>query len=171
MLTVTGRVFAGLAAAIVLAAPPTAAQAPPPPAQAAAPKPAPSPAPPAPAPRQDASAVDPRLAGVPIYPGASFLQSIELDKGQWLFVFGTNDLYANVVTFYKNQLGKSPTEVTRTPAIQQFDLGSFDSGRMSQRPSVLVKDFTMPDADGYLHVSGTTRMRYKTLIQIIPVTK
>jgi len=85
-------------------------------------------------------------------------------------VFGTNDLFAAAVAFYKDQIGKS-TEVAKTPAIQQFDLGSFDSGRMTQRPSVIVKDFTWPDAAGYLHVSGTMETRYKTLIQIIPATK
>ena len=105
-----------------------------------------------------------------MYPGASFLESMALDKGQWLFVFGTNDMYGSVVAFYKAQLGKS-TEVSKTPAIQQYDLAGFDSGRMSQRPSVIVKDFTWPDAAGYLHVSGTTQTRYKTLIQVIPAAK
>lgn len=115
--------------------------------------------------------MDPRLAGVPIYPGASFLESFDLGNGQWVFTFGTNDVYAGVVAFYKEQVGKS-TEVSRnTPSIQQFDLGAFDSGRMAQRPSVLVKDFTWPDPAGYLHVSGATETRYKTLIQIIPTAK
>jgi hypothetical protein len=173
------RVWAGLAAAVLLAGPQVAAQAPPPPpAQTVTAKPSPTPAAkpsptPAPSPAtapQGATVVDPRLAGVPMYPGASFLQSVELEKGQWLFVFGSNDVYESVVAFYKSQLGKS-TEVARTPAIQQFDLGSFDAGRMSQRPSVLVKDFRWPDAAGYLHVSGTAETRYKTLIQIIPAAK
>jgi hypothetical protein len=155
-------------------APPPPAQAPPPPTQTSTPKPTPTPAQtPAPRPTAQASAgpvdgasVDPRLAGVPIYAGAAFLQSFDLDKTQTVFVFGTNDSYANVVGFYKNKYRAQ--EVSKTPAIQQFDLGSFDSGTMTQRPSVVVKDFTWPDAAGYLHVSGTKQTRYVTIIQIIP---
>jgi hypothetical protein len=173
------RLWVGTAV-VVLASTSLMAQAPPPPppTQTVTPKATPTatPAPtakptptatPAPA---NSGAADPRLAGVPMYPGAAFLQSMDLGNGQWLFVFGTNDLYASAVAFYKGQLGKS-TEVSRTPAIQQFDLGSFDSGRMTQRPSVLVKDYTWPDPAGYLHVTGAAEIRYKTLIQIIPATK
>lgn len=176
MISLTRRALA-VAAAALSVAPVVSAQAqapPPPPVQTPAPKPAPpqaSPTTPAPATGQHAGAVDPRLAGVPVYQGASFLQSMDLGSGQWLFVFGTNDPYASVVAFYKAQVGKS-TEVSRSaPAIQQFDLGPFDSGKMTQRPSVVVKDFTWPDPAGYLHVSGTQAVRYKTLIQIIPSAK
>lgn len=110
--------------------------------------------------------MDQRLAGIPIYAGAAFLESFDLDKAQTVFVFGTNDPYASVVSFYKNKY--KAQEVSKTPAIQQFDLGSFDNGSMTQRPSVVVKDFTWPDAAGYLHVSGTKQTRYTTIIQIIP---
>lgn len=174
-----GRPFITVAVAVVLAARALAAQAPPPPVPTPTPKPTPAStakptpvAPPVskPAAASQAASTEPALTGVPLYPGASLLLSVDLGGGQRLFVFGTADLFASVVAFYKGQLGKS-TEVTKTPAIQQFDLGSFDSGRMSQRPSVIVKDFTWPDAAGYLHVSGTTETRYKTLIQIIPATK
>ena len=96
---------------------PLAAQAPPPPTQAppptqtATPKPTPTPAQtPGPKPASsgssgsfDGASIDPRLAGVPIYAGAAFLQSFDLDKAQTVFVFGTNDPYANVVAFYKNK--------------------------------------------------------------------
>jgi hypothetical protein len=175
-------VLAGVVAAVLAATALKAQAPPPPPTQTTTPKPTPAATPtstskPTPTPAatsataaQTVGAADPRLAGVPMYPGATFLQSMDLGNGQSLFVFGTNDLYASAVAFYKGQLGKS-TEVSKTPAIQQFDLGSFDSGRMTQRPSVLVKDYMWPDPAGYLHVSGTTEARYKTLIQIIPATK
>jgi hypothetical protein len=39
---------------------------------------------------------------------------------------------------------------------------------MSFPPSVVVKDYTWNGSDGYLHVSGTTETRYKTVIQIVP---
>jgi hypothetical protein len=120
---------------------------------------------------RDAGPDDPRLRGVPVYPGAAFLQSFDLGAGQWLFMFGTNDLYGSVVTFYKGQIGKSTELSKNTPSIQQFDLGPFDAGRMPQRPSVIVKDFTWPDPAGYLHVSGTAETRYKTIIQVIPASK
>ena len=111
--------------------------------------------------------MNPRLAGVPIYAGAAFLQSFDLDRGQMVFVFGTNDPYAAVVSFYRNKYRAQ--EVSKMPPIQQFDLGSFDSGSMSQRPSVIVKDFAWPDANSaYVHVSGSTQTRYTTVIQIIP---
>jgi hypothetical protein len=115
----------------------------------------------------DGASVNPRLAGVPIYAGSAFLQSFDLDRGQTVFVFGTNDPFAAVVAFYKTKYRAQ--EVSRTPPIQQFDIGSFDSGSMSQRPSVTVKDFAWPDnTAGYLHVSGVKQTRYVTIIQIIP---
>ena len=180
------RAFAVFVIGAAVAATALIAQTPPPPTPTPLPKPAPfpgaqtpvpsaRPASPAPASTgavQDAGATDPRLAGVPMYPGALFLESFDVGSGQRVWVFGTNDLYADVVAFFKAQLKKSGEEVSRkTPAIQQFDLGSFDSGTMAQRPGILVKDFTWPDQAGYVHVVGTTEQRYKTLIQIIPVTK
>ena len=158
-----------------------------PPAQTPPPKPTPFPrgATPTPTPaatpdpaKQAASAgpldlgtIDPRLAGISGYPGAEFLASYDAGSNQKVFVFGTNETYEAVLSFYKTQFKKSGDEVSRQPRIQQFDLGAFQSNTMAQRPSVIVKDYTQPDPAGYLHVSGTTERRFKTLIQIIPVTK
>ena len=167
--------IASLVAAVGLTTSLLGAQAPPPPPVQSTPTPAatPKPTPQATATAStsggpfDGGAVNPRLAGVPIYTGAAFLQSFDLDRGQTVFVFGTNDTYAAVVGFYKNKYRAQ--EVSKTPPIQQFDLGSFDSGSMSQRPSVLVKDFAWPDASAaYLHVVGAKQTRYVTVIQIIP---
>ena len=41
---------------------------------------------------------------------------------------------------------------------------------MAYPPSVVVKDYTWNASEGYLHVSGTTSTRYKTIIQIVPAT-
>jgi hypothetical protein len=159
-----------------------------PPAQTPPPKPTPFPgsgttAKPAPPPtatptasasvagESDLGLVDPRLAGIAAYPGAEFLAAYDAGTGQKLFVFGTNETYEAVTAFYKTQFKKSGDEVSKQPRIQEFDLGAFNSSTMSQRPGVIVKDYTVPDPDGYLHVSGTTQKRFKTLIQIIPVTR
>jgi hypothetical protein len=172
-----------MAGAVLVSASLAARQAPP--AQTPPPKPAPMPLPrsasPTPTPASDASkaaagpldlgSVDPRLAGISGYPGAEFLASYDAGSNQKLFVFGTNETYEAVLSFYKTQFKKSGDEVSRQPRIQQFELGAFTSNTMSQRPSVIVKDYTQPDPAGYLHVAGTTERRFKTLIQIIPVAR
>jgi len=187
-----------MAGAMVMSASLTAAQAPPaqtPPAQtppAQTPRPTPTPFPrggtdpapaqpkpaanppaatAAPAGASDLGALDPRLAGIAGYPAAEFLGSYDAGTNQRLFMFGTNESYDAVLTFYKAQFKKAGEEISRQPRIQQFEFGAFNSATMSQRPSVIVKDYTVPDPAGYLHVSGTTEKRFKTLIQIIPVVK
>jgi hypothetical protein len=122
----------------------------------------------------DGSTVDPLLAGIPLYPGVELLMTTELRhtsqgaRVQRLFVFGTNDGYAGIVNFYKSFLKRNGEEVSRVPAIQQFDLGSFDADTMAQRPSVIVKDYTWPEPQGYLHADGKIEKRFKSLVQIIP---
>ena len=122
----------------------------------------------------DGASIDPLLAGLPLYPDIQLLLTTDLrptvegGRVQRLFVFGTNDTYAGIVNFYKNTLRKNGEEVSRVPAITQFDLGSFDANTMAQRPSIIVKDYTWPDAQGYLHVDGRTEKRFRSLVQIIP---
>jgi hypothetical protein len=41
---------------------------------------------------------------------------------------------------------------------------------MAYPPSVVVKDYTWNGGTGYLAVSGTTEKRYRTIIQIVPIT-
>jgi hypothetical protein len=115
---------------------------------------------------------DPLLTGIPLYPCAVFLETFEVGPGQRLFAFGTNDPYLDVVQFYKTQLKKSGEELSKMPAIYQFERGTFDSGTMNQRPGIIVKDYAWPAVtDAYLHVSGTTGTRYRTVIQVIPALK
>jgi len=124
--------------------------------------------PPAAATAQDGSRIDPRLAGVPIYPGAELLTSFDAGGGQFLFLFGTDMPYSDIVGYYKTQFRVSGSEVFRSPAMQQFDLGQFRSESMAYRPSVVVKDYAGTDTSGgYLHVTGTTEKRYRTIIQIV----
>ena len=120
---------------------------------------------------QDGSAVDPHLAGVPIYPGAELLSSFDAGRGQFVFTFGTDMPYSDIVAYYKTQLRSSGTEIFRTPLMQQFDLGQFRAETMAYRPGIVVKDYSASDSAGYLHVSGTTEKRYRTVIQIVPLGK
>ena len=127
-----------------------------------------TPAPSAAGATQDGSRVDPRLAGVPLYPGAELLTTIDGAGGQSIFLFGTDMPYSDIIAFYKTQFRISGTEVFRSPAMHQFDLGQFRAESMAYRPSVVVKDYSGTDAvSGYLHVSGTTEKRYRTVIQIV----
>jgi hypothetical protein len=137
-------------------------------------KPAPQTAKPAaatPADPQDAGAIDPRLTGVVIYPGAELLYSFDSGHGQHVFMFGTDMPYSDIVAFYKGRFRTGGSEVFRTPAMHQFDLGPFRSDVMLYRPSIVVKDYTGPESKGYVHVSGTTEKRFRTVIQIVPVVK
>lgn len=125
----------------------------------------------------DGSTVDPLLAGIPLYPGVQLLMTTELRnpgegaRTQRVFVFGTNDAYAGIVNFYRTFLKRNGEEVSRVPAIQQFDLGSFDANTMAQRPSVIVKDYTWPEPQGYLHADGKVEKRFKSVVQIIPAAR
>jgi hypothetical protein len=175
------RDFAGGVLGLALAAAVLSAQTAPAPAQTPVPKPFPNsgqppaarPATPQTAPpgALDVGTVDPLLAGYVVPTGTEFLESFDLGRNQRLFTFGTNDAYDGIVAFYKAYLRKSGDEVSRQPAIQQFDIGSFNSSTMSQRPSVIVKDYTWPESTGYVHVEGTTEKRFRTLIQIIPAAR
>jgi hypothetical protein len=185
---------AGRAAAIAsLAALPAFAQSAPPPtqpppAQTPVPKPAPFPGANVPAPNkpagpgtpattavvpkpstsQEGGALDARLTGIPIYPGAELLASFD-SGNQRVFLLGSNMPYSDVVAYYKTQLRSGGNELFRAPAMQQFDLGSFRSETMDYRPSVVVKDYGATEPAGYLHVTGTSEKRYRTVIQIVPV--
>ena len=126
-----------------------------------------TPAAPAPTSPQDGANVDPRLAGISIYPGAELLTSFDTGKGQWVFTLGTDMPYSDIVAYYKTQTRSSGTEIFRTPLMHQFDLGSFRADAMAYRPGIVVKDYST-DTQGYLHVAGTTEKRFRTVIQIVP---
>ena len=116
---------------------------------------------------QDGVSVDPRLAGIPIYPGAELLTGFDTGRTQWVFTLGTDMPYSDVVAYYKTQMRTSGTEVFRMPLMHQFDLGQFRAETMLYRPGVVVKDYSV-DSQGYLHVVGTTEKRFRTVIQIVP---
>jgi len=106
--------------------------------------------------------------GVRVYQGADFLDSYDAGRGQRYFLFGTNDSYADVVAFYKQQRGGG-SELFKTPPMQKFELDvKFKEETMAFPPSVVVKDYTWNNSEGYLVVDGTRERRYKTIIQIVP---
>jgi hypothetical protein len=106
--------------------------------------------------------------GVRVYQGADFIDSYDAGRGQRYFLFGTNDSYAEVVTFYKQQRGGG-SELFKTPPMQKFELDvKFKEDTMAFPPSVVVKDYTWNNSEGYLVIDGTRERRYKTVIQIVP---
>lgn len=109
------------------------------------------------------------LTGTPVYPSAEFLESLDAGRGgQRFYLFGTTAAFADVVTYYKQQLRNGGRELFKAPAMQQFDLGKFYEDTMAFPPSVVVKDYTWNGSPGYLHISGTVERRFPTLIQIVP---
>jgi hypothetical protein len=107
--------------------------------------------------------------GLPVYPAAKFLETFDAGKGQQYHLFGTDTAYADIVAYYKTTLKTGGRVIFQAPLMHQFDLGRFQEDTMAYPPSVVVKDYTWNGAEGYLHVSGTTSTRYKTIIQIVPV--
>jgi hypothetical protein len=106
--------------------------------------------------------------GVRVYQGADFLDSFDAGRGQRFFIYGTNDTYADVVAFYKQQRGGG-SEIFKTPPTQRFELDvKFKEDTMAFPPSVVVKDYTWNNSEGYLYIDGTREKRYRTIIQIVP---
>ena len=106
----------------------------------------------------------------PLYPAAQFLEVIDAGKGQQFHLYGTDAGFADIVAYYKTTLKNSGRVLFQAPAMHQFDLGRYQEETMAYPPSVVIKDYTWNGSEGYLHVSGATSKRYKTIIQIVPAT-
>jgi len=106
--------------------------------------------------------------GVPVYPTADYLDSIDAGSGQQYHLYGTSTSYSEIVAYYRTVLKTGGREIYRTPGTYQFELGRFDDDRMAYPPSVVVKDYAGEASGGYLFPSGTTEKRYPTIIQIVP---
>jgi len=113
-------------------------------------------------------AVPEDAAELPVYPAAEFLETFDAGKGQKYLLYGTNTPFDEIVTYYKNTLRDGGREIFKDPPMHQFELGRFQSQTMVYPPSVVVKDYAWNGSSGYLHVVGTTGVRYKTIIQIVP---
>jgi hypothetical protein len=127
---------------------------------------APTVAAPEPPPRSSAQAPQ----GLPVYPTAEFIDGFDAGSGQRYYLYGTDMPFEDIVAYYRNVLKNGGRELFREPPTRQFDLGRYQETTMAYPPSVVVKDYTWNGAAGYLAVSGTTEKRYRTVIQIVPVT-
>ena len=112
------------------------------------------------------------VLGVPgvIFPSSEFLETFDIGRGQRCYLYGANAGYLEILAYYKQVLKDGGRELFRAPAMQQFDLGRFQEQTMTYPPSVVVKDYTFGNGDGYLQVEGTKQKRFKTVIQIVPMT-
>lgn len=129
---------------------------------AAKPAPAPEPAPPD-APTQ-------ATLGVPIYPGAQFIASYNAGQGQRYYLFGSTASFADLVTYYRNQLKTRGELVFDEPATHMFDIGRFREESMAFPPSVTIKDYLWGGTGGYLNPNRSAQpRRFPTIIQIVPV--
>jgi hypothetical protein len=104
----------------------------------------------------------------PLYPTAQFLEVIDAGKGQQFHLYGTDAAFAEIVNYYKTTLKNGGRVLFQAPQMHQFDLGRYQEETMAYPPSVVIKDYTWNGSEGYLHVSGGTSKRYKTIIQIVP---
>jgi hypothetical protein len=110
--------------------------------------------------------------GVQIYPGAEFLLSFDAGKGQRYYLFGTNTPFLEIVNYYRGVLRQKGELVYDEPAIHEFDIGRFREETMAFPPSVTVKDYTWGGSAGYLNPKrGNQPARFKTVIQIVPITQ
>jgi hypothetical protein len=108
--------------------------------------------------------------GVAIYPGAEFLASYDAGRGQRYYLFGTNASFLDIVNYYKNSLKQRGELIYEEPPIHEFDIGRFREETMAFPPSVTVKDYTWGGSAGYLNPKrGAQPLRFKTIIQIVPV--
>jgi hypothetical protein len=137
--------------------------APSPPAPAAA-VPQPAPAKPDPAPSQEA------LGGLPVYPAATYLTSMDAGQGQRYYLYGTNATFVEIVAYYKTYLKQRGNEVFENdPPTHVFEVGRFREETMAYPPGITVKDYTWNGAEGYLYVRpGQAPQRYRTIIQLVP---
>jgi len=107
------------------------------------------------------------IPGVPVYPTAEYLETIDAGSGQQYVIYGANLPFADLLAYYRATLRTGGRELYKTPATHQFDLGRFQNDRMVYPPSIVIKDYTWNNSPGYLFVSGTTEKRYQTIIQIV----
>jgi hypothetical protein len=140
----------------------------PPPPAVTQPAPTPPPAGATPSTAQAPGSPDAALAGIPLFPQAEFLDSYDAGQGQRYYLYGTNAPFEEVVGHFRTALRSGGRQLYRTPAIQQFDLGRFESDQMAFPPSVVVKDYAGGTGGGYLFVRDAAEQRFRTIIQIVP---
>lgn len=173
----------GVSLGVVLAAQITAAgwaQTPQPfprPGDPARPQPAPAPSkpadtqglkvlPPEPAaPKSPSGGPTEQTLGLPIYPGAQFIDSYDAGRGQRYYLYGATTDFAQVVAYYRTTLKQRGELVFEIPQIHMFEVGRFREETMVFPPGVTVKDYA---PEGYMSFKTTTPVRFQTIIQLVP---
>jgi hypothetical protein len=106
--------------------------------------------------------------GVRVYPGATFIGSYDAGRGQRFYLFGTLQSFAEMVTFYKNELKDKGELVFDAPPTHMFDVGKFREDTMAFPPSVTIKDYRWGGSAGYANPRpGATPAAFPTVIQIV----
>ena len=142
----------------------------PPVAEPAAERPAPAQTAPQPAAKGAAAPTDEALGGLPVYPAATYLTSMDAGLGQRYYLYGTNATFVEIVAYYKTYLKQRGNEVFENdPPTHVFEVGRFREETMAYPPGITVKDYTWNGAEGYLFVRpGQAPQRYRTIIQLVP---
>ena len=106
--------------------------------------------------------------GVRVYPGARFIGSYDAGRGQRFYLYGTLQSFAEMVTFYRNELKDKGELVFDAPPVHMFDVGKFREETMAFPPSVTIKDYTWGGSPGYANPKpGTAPAAFPTIIQIV----
>jgi hypothetical protein len=104
-----------------------------------------------------------------VYPTAQFLASYDAGRGQRYYVFGTTAAFADLVVYYRTQLGERGDLVFKEPATHMFEVGRFREESMAFPPGVTVKDWTSGGTAGYPNPKpGAEPQRFPTIIMIVP---
>lgn len=118
-----------------------------------------------------AASTDPseQTLGVPIYPGAQFVNSYDAGRGQRYYLFGTAADFTQIVTYYRTVLKQRGELVYELPPIHMFEVGRFREESMAFPPGVTVKDYTWGGSEGYINPKPAAQpARFRTIIQIVP---
>ncbi|HTV02873.1 MAG TPA: hypothetical protein VMF13_20155 [Luteitalea sp.] len=109
--------------------------------------------------------------GVPIFPGAKFLQSYDAGQNQRYYLFGATAPFGELVLYYRTQLKERGDLVYDEPPVHMFEVGRFREESMAFPPGVTIKDYTWGGKKGFLvPTPGANPSHYPTVIQIVPVT-
>jgi hypothetical protein len=117
----------------------------------------------------EAPPTEAQLGGIRLCPGATFVGSYDAGRGQRFYLFATQRPFAEVVTFYKDELKDKGELVFDVPSTHMFDVGKFREDTMAFPPSVTIKDYTWGGSPGYVNPRpGMTPAAFPTVIQIVP---
>src|SRR5436190_9319674 len=123
----------------------------------------------APARPSDPAAPRPEEVFFPVYPTSQFVAAFDAGRGQRYILYGTTAGFAEIVAYYRSQLGDKGDLVFREPPTHMFEVGKFREDTMAFPPGVTVKDWTWGGSQGYPNPKlGAQPARYPTIIMIVP---